>query len=87
MRFYPGSSMVSSMSEFNKTKEEDSYSVGINTGGEVADFSEKHFSVANKIHRLFHSQPVAAPALVLLSSIIVFGLIVGDRFFILIISL
>ncbi len=57
MRFYPGSSMVSSMSEFldNKTKEEDSYSVGINTGGEVADFSEKHFSVANKTHRFFSS--------------------------------
>ena len=55
MRFYPGSSMVSSMSEFldNKTKEDDNFSVEINTGGEVADFSEKHFSVAIKIHRLF----------------------------------
>ena len=83
MRFNPGSSMVSSMSDFldNKTKEDDIYSVGINTGGEVADFSEKHFSVGNKIHRFFHSQPVAAPALILLSSIIVFGFIVGDRFF------
>ncbi len=83
MRFYPGSSMVSSMSDFldNKTKEDDIYTVGINTGGEVADFSEKHFSDGNKIHRFFHSQPVAAPALILLSSIIVFGFIVGDRFF------
>jgi fructose transport system permease protein len=75
--------MASSMSKFldNKTKKDDYYSAGINTGGEVADFSEKHFSFANKTHRFFHGQPVAAPAIILLSSIIVFGLIVGDRFF------
>ena len=71
------------MSEFidHNKKKEDYYSVARNAGEAVAEFSGEKFSVANKIHRFFHSQPVAAPAVVLITSIIVFGLIVGDRFF------
>jgi len=69
------------MSEFidHNKKKEDYYSVARNAGEAVAEFSGEKFSVANKIHRFFHSQPVAAPAVVLITSIIVFGLIVGDR--------
>ena len=48
---------------------------------EIANFSDRRFSLANRIHRFFHSNPVAAPVLVLFTSITVFGLIVGDRFF------
>ena len=64
----------------NKMISEDSQVV---SGGptEVANFSDRRFSFANRMHRFFHSNPVAAPVLVLFTSIIVFGLIVGDRFF------
>ncbi|MEE8260810.1 MAG: ABC transporter permease [Nitrospinaceae bacterium] len=65
-----------------KTKKmTDDEQVANEAGGAVAHFSDEHYSIGNRIHRFFHSQPIAAPALVLLLAVAAFALIVGDRFF------
>lgn len=49
--------------------------------GAVAKFADEHDSFTKKVHRFFHSNPTAAPALVLLVAIIAFSIVVGGRFF------
>lgn len=72
---------MSDSSEKNTNPLDDFEQAAHNGGDATAHFADEHYSVGNRIHRFFHSQPVAAPAVVLLVSILVFGTIVGDRFF------
>lgn len=46
----------------------------------VAKFEEEALSFGRRAHRFFHANPTAAPAFVLLSAILVFTLVVGERF-------
>jgi fructose transport system permease protein len=48
--------------------------------GAVAEFNLPQATLAEKAHRFFHSNPTAAPSIVLLLAIGAFTLIVGDRF-------
>ena len=54
--------------------------VADSAGGAVANFATEQLSPVERAHRFFHSNPVAAPAIVLLIAVVVFSLIIGDRF-------
>lgn len=54
--------------------------VAASAGGQVASFVPEHLSALERTHRFFHSNPVAAPAIVLLLAIIGFSLLIGERF-------
>lgn len=49
------------------------------TDGEVARFDQP-ISFTKRIHQFLHSQPTAAPMVVFLAAIVVFSILVGDRF-------
>ncbi|WP_305857600.1 ABC transporter permease [Balneatrix alpica] len=48
--------------------------------GPVADFAPARLSPLQRLQRWLHSQPIAAPALVLVAAIVAFSLINGERF-------
>ncbi|MGR4070375.1 ABC transporter permease [Halomonas sp. LR3S48] len=50
------------------------------SSGQVARFEEEALSLGRRIHRFFHAHPTAAPALVLVASVLAFMLLVGERF-------
>ncbi|MGH1355929.1 MAG: ABC transporter permease [Thalassovita sp.] len=47
----------------------------------VAEFEVIHHSVLQRIQHLLHNNPTLVPVIVLVLSLLVFGLIAGDRFF------
>ncbi len=49
-------------------------------GGAVANFATEQLSLVERAHRFFHSNPVAAPAIVLLIAVLVFSMVIGERF-------
>jgi fructose transport system permease protein len=49
--------------------------------GDVAAFGEEDRSLVRRLHHFLHAYPTAVPFIVLIVTILVFSLIVGDRFF------
>lgn len=47
----------------------------------VAEFADREYSVVDRIQHLLHSNPALVPLIVLVTSIIVFGLLLGTKFF------
>jgi len=54
--------------------------VAAGAGGEVASFETGQLSLVHRIHRFFHANPTAAPAIVLLLAVVFFSSYVGRRF-------
>jgi fructose transport system permease protein len=54
--------------------------VAASVSGTVASFEVERLSLLERVQRFMHNNPVAAPATVLALAILVFYLIVGDRF-------
>ncbi|WP_028291968.1 ABC transporter permease [Oceanobacter kriegii] len=54
--------------------------VADSAGGAVANFATEQLSLVERAHRFFHSNPVAAPAIVLLMAVLVFSMVIGERF-------
>lgn len=70
--------MSQSISE--KPQAADHEQVADAAGGTVANFKVEHEPLVDRAHRFFHSNPVAAPAIVLLIAVIAFSSIIGERF-------
>ncbi|WP_409526378.1 ABC transporter permease [Nitrincola sp. MINF-07-Sa-05] len=49
-------------------------------GGNFASFEVEKVALKDRLHRFFHSHPMAAPTIVLLLAVLTFSMIVGDRF-------
>jgi fructose transport system permease protein len=79
-----GGWIVSSEFEANKASHTESAPENIDTkavdSGTAASFSPETGSTITRLHGFFHSQPTAAPALVLLAAILGFSIVVGQRF-------
>ncbi len=54
--------------------------VADSSAGSVARFEEGALSLGQRLHRFFHANPTAAPAMVLVAAVVVFSLVVGERF-------
>ncbi|OMH25805.1 ABC transporter permease [Motiliproteus sp. MSK22-1] len=54
--------------------------VAVSANGEIAAFNQERLSFSEKAHRFFHKHPIAAPAIVLLVTLVAFSIIIGDRF-------
>ncbi|MCY6381175.1 ABC transporter permease [Hoeflea prorocentri] len=48
---------------------------------EVASFDHRHHTPLERLQHLLHSNPAAVPLIVLVMSLLIFGLIVGSKFF------
>ncbi|MEM1267219.1 MAG: ABC transporter permease [Pseudomonadota bacterium] len=48
---------------------------------EVASFEQEHKGLVGRFHDLLHSTPALVPLIVLVASVIVFGLVIGSNFF------
>lgn len=71
---------MSDSQELNAPPLVDFEKVANEAGGDVAQFSDEYESWGHRVHRFFHSQPIAAPLLVLLIAIVFFTILVGERF-------
>ncbi|WP_299203743.1 ABC transporter permease [uncultured Amphritea sp.] len=71
---------MANSSTLKTTETADHELVAASASGEVASFEAEKLSLVEKGHRFFHANPTAAPAIVLLLAVIVFSLIIGDRF-------
>ena len=47
----------------------------------VAEFEERKHGVLGRFHHLLHTTPALVPLIVLIASVAIFGLLIGDRFF------
>lgn len=47
----------------------------------VADFSQKHNSLINRVQHVLHASPALVPLIVLVMSIAIFGILLGAKFF------
>lgn len=52
-----------------------------NSATDVARFDETSSGFVGKIHHALHVTPALVPLIVLLASIVVFGLLLGSKFF------
>ncbi|PWJ18027.1 ABC transporter permease [Jannaschia seohaensis] len=59
----------------------DSYESAINRADKVAEFEHKNRGIVGTIQHLLHVNPALVPLIVLVASVIVFGLLLGSRFF------
>ncbi|MDD9908851.1 MAG: ABC transporter permease [Ahrensia sp.] len=62
-------------------KDDDYESVLSSSATEVASFETSNRSLLNRIQHILHSNPAAVPLIVLVTSVIVFGLLLGSKFF------
>lgn len=60
----------------------DNYEAATKTAAtEVASFEEPHKGFVGKFHDLLHGTPALVPLIVLLAAIVIFGLVLGSKFF------
>ncbi|MGB3553834.1 MAG: ABC transporter permease [Jannaschia sp.] len=59
----------------------DSYESAMNRTEAVAEFDQSHRGLVGTIQHVLHVNPALVPLIVLLASIIVFGLLLGSKFF------
>ena len=49
--------------------------------GEVASFGSHHRTPVDRVQHILHSNPAGVPLIVLVSSVAVFGVLLGSKFF------
>ncbi|MDD9746610.1 ABC transporter permease, partial [Marinovum sp. PR37] len=49
--------------------------------GDVASFDAPHKGFVGRFHDLLHSTPALVPLIVLLAALVIFGLVLGNKFF------
>ncbi len=69
------------MSDTSKQTGQDFEKVLTDSATDVASFDEGHRTILERIQHTLHSSPALVPLIVLVLSLIIFGLIIGSRFF------
>ena len=63
------------------TRHADDYEAAVNSGETVARFEDQRQQFAAKLQHLLHVNPALVPLIVLLAAILIFGLLLGSKFF------
>lgn len=64
------------------SQQQDNYETAASTAAtEVASFAEDNTGLVGKFHHALHTTPALVPLIVLLASIVIFGALLGSRFF------